>query len=53
MRFEFEFADASHVQSVLRTIKRINSVFDAYRVMSDHEDDEHLQDAHPASSLFA
>lgn len=53
MRFEFEFADASHVQSVLRTIKRINSVYDAYRVMSDHEDGEHSQDAHPASNLFA
>ena len=53
MRFEFEFADASHVQSVLRTIKRINSVYDAYRVMSDHEDVEHSHDSHPASNLFA
>ena len=37
MRFEFEFADPSHLQSVLRTIKRIDSVYDAYRVMAgDH-----------------
>lgn len=34
MRFEFEFSDPSHLQSVLRTIKRIDSVYDAYRVMS-------------------
>jgi len=42
MRFEFEFADPGHLQSVLRTIKRIDSVYDAYRVMSTE---------HPASSL--
>jgi GTP pyrophosphokinase len=42
MRFEFEFADPSHLQSVLRTIKRIDSVYDAYRVMSGE---------HPASNL--
>ncbi len=33
MRFEFEFADPSHLQSVLRTIKRIDGVYDANRVM--------------------
>ena len=43
MRFEFEFADPGHLQSVLRTIKRIDSVYDAYRVMSAE---------HPASNLF-
>ncbi|MEJ6514273.1 MAG: bifunctional (p)ppGpp synthetase/guanosine-3',5'-bis(diphosphate) 3'-pyrophosphohydrolase [Ilumatobacteraceae bacterium] len=43
MRFEFEFADPGHLQSVLRTIKRIDSVYDAYRVMSTE---------HPASSLI-
>mgnify|MGYP006270037949 FL=1 len=32
MRFEFEFADPSHIESVLRTMKNIDSVFDAYRV---------------------
>jgi GTP pyrophosphokinase len=44
MRFEFEFADPSHLQSVLRTIKKIDSVYDAYRVMSTE---------HPASSVLA
>ena len=44
MRFEFEFADPSHLQSVLRTIKRIDSVYDAYRVMAGD---------HPASSVIA
>ena len=43
MRFEFEFADPSHLQAVLRTIKRIDSVYDAYRVMSTE---------HPASNLI-
>jgi GTP pyrophosphokinase len=44
MRFEFEFADPSHLQSVIRTIKKIDSVYDAYRVMSTE---------HPASSVLA
>jgi len=44
MRFEFEFADPSHLQSVLRTIKRIESVYDAYRVMAGD---------HPASNVLA
>lgn len=34
MRFEFELADPSHLKSVLRTIRRIDSVYDAYRVGS-------------------
>ena len=33
MRFEFEFADPSHLQSVLRVIKRIDGVYDANRVL--------------------
>ena len=33
MRFEFEFADPIHLQSVLRMIKRIDGVYDANRVM--------------------
>ncbi len=33
MRFEFEFADPSHLQSVLRVIKRIDGVYDVYRVL--------------------
>jgi GTP pyrophosphokinase len=33
MRFEFEMADPSHLDSVLRTIKNIDAVYDAYRVV--------------------
>jgi len=33
LRFEFELADPSHLDSVLTTVKRIDSVYDAYRVM--------------------
>jgi len=33
LRFDFELADPSHLQSLLATVKRIDSVFDAYRVL--------------------
>ena len=33
MRFEFEMADASHLDSVMRTIKTIDGVYDAYRLV--------------------
>ncbi|MFM8268444.1 MAG: RelA/SpoT family protein [Ilumatobacteraceae bacterium] len=33
MRFEFELGDPSHLESVLRTIRQIDSVYDAYRVV--------------------
>jgi guanosine-3',5'-bis(diphosphate) 3'-pyrophosphohydrolase len=33
MRFEFELADPAHLDSVLSAIKRIDSVYDAYRVL--------------------
>jgi GTP pyrophosphokinase len=33
MRFEFELADPSHLNAVLRTIKGIDSVYDAYRLV--------------------
>ncbi len=33
MRFEFELADPGHLASVLRTIKSIDSVYDAYRLV--------------------
>ncbi|MGH9120740.1 MAG: TGS domain-containing protein, partial [Acidimicrobiales bacterium] len=33
LRFEFELADPSHLDSLLATIKRIDSVYDAYRVV--------------------
>jgi GTP pyrophosphokinase len=33
MRFEFEMGEASHLDAVLRTIKQIDSVYDAYRIV--------------------
>jgi len=34
MRFEFELADAGHLESVIRTIKRIDGVYDASRILN-------------------
>ncbi len=33
MRFDFELADPSHLDSVIGSIKRIDSIYDAYRVL--------------------
>ncbi|MBW3548398.1 MAG: bifunctional (p)ppGpp synthetase/guanosine-3',5'-bis(diphosphate) 3'-pyrophosphohydrolase [Actinobacteria bacterium] len=33
MRFDFELADPSHLESLITTIRRIESVYDAYRVL--------------------
>ena len=33
MRFDFELADPSHLDAVLRTIKNIDAVYDAYRIL--------------------
>ena len=33
MRFEFELADPQHLDSVLSTIRQIDSVYDAYRIL--------------------
>jgi GTP pyrophosphokinase len=33
MRFEFEFANPSYLDSVIRTIKGVDSVYDAYRLV--------------------
>ena len=33
MRFEFELADPSHLDSVLASIKKLDSVYDAYRLV--------------------
>ena len=52
MRFEFEFADPSHLQSVLRVIKRIDGVYDASRVLPGAETVslEVEEIAHPSAS---
>ena len=33
MRFEFELADPAHLESLLASVKRIDSVYDAYRLL--------------------
>jgi GTP pyrophosphokinase len=33
MRFEFELADPAHLDAVLRTIKGVDGVYDAYRLV--------------------
>ncbi len=33
MRFSFEFADPSHLESMLNAVRQVESVFDAYRVL--------------------
>jgi len=33
MRFEFELADPAHLESVLSALKRVDSVYDAYRAL--------------------
>jgi GTP pyrophosphokinase len=33
MRFEFELADPAHLDSLLTSIKRIDSVYDVYRLL--------------------
>jgi GTP pyrophosphokinase len=33
LRFDFELADPSHLESLLSTLKRVDSVYDAYRVL--------------------
>jgi GTP pyrophosphokinase len=36
LRFDFELSDPSHLESLLGTLKRVDSVFDAYRVLPGH-----------------
>ena len=38
MRFDFEMADPSHLDAVLRTIKNIDAVYDAYRLVPGGQD---------------
>ncbi len=33
LRFDFELADPSHLDALLRSVKRVEAVFDAYRVL--------------------
>jgi len=33
LRFDFELADAGHLESIMKAVKRVDSVYDAYRVL--------------------
>ncbi|HUP69740.1 MAG TPA: ACT domain-containing protein, partial [Acidimicrobiales bacterium] len=33
MRFDFELADPAHLNSLLTSVKRLDSVYDAYRIL--------------------
>jgi GTP pyrophosphokinase len=33
LRFDFELADPAHLESLLRTLKHVDSVYDAYRIL--------------------
>ncbi|MEN9286379.1 MAG: pyrophosphokinae [Actinomycetota bacterium] len=54
MRFEFEFSDPGHLQSMLTMIKNIDGVYDAYRLVpgqgeSTSEDDD-IASTHPSAN---
>jgi GTP pyrophosphokinase len=50
MRFEFEFADPSHLSTVLRVIKSIDGVYDAYRILPGAEEPATLGAVHPSAN---
>jgi len=33
LRFDFELADPGHLDSILRAVQRVDSVYEAYRVL--------------------
>ncbi len=43
-RFTFEMADPSHLDSVLRTVRRVNAVLDVYRVTGTQGTDPHRRE---------
>jgi GTP pyrophosphokinase len=54
MRFEFEFSDPGHLQSMLTVIKNIDGVYDVYRLMPGHaespSDDDDIAAMHPSAN---
>ncbi|MGA1261944.1 MAG: RelA/SpoT family protein, partial [Ilumatobacteraceae bacterium] len=50
MRFEFEFSDPSHLQAMLRMIKNIDGVYDAFRLLPGADDSRATGNAHPSHS---
>jgi GTP pyrophosphokinase len=54
MRFEFEFSDPGHLQSMLTMIKNIDGVYDAYRLVPGQadgvSDDDDIASTHPSAN---
>ncbi|MCE2709702.1 MAG: pyrophosphokinae [Actinomycetota bacterium] len=50
MRFEFEFSDPNHLQAMLRMIKNIDGVYDAYRLLPGTADQGDIGSTHPAAN---
>jgi GTP pyrophosphokinase len=53
MRFEFEFSDPGHLQSMLTMIKNIDGVYDAYRLVPGQGDasrDDDIASTHPSAN---
>ena len=55
-RFTFEMGDPAHLNDVIRTVKRVDGVFDVYRISGGrptHERNGSAQNGHDESSSFA
>ncbi|MEJ7725075.1 MAG: ACT domain-containing protein, partial [Ilumatobacteraceae bacterium] len=50
MGFEFELADPKHLDSVLRTIRNIDSVYDAYRLVPGGQRPTDTADEDPSAA---
>ncbi len=50
MRFEFEFSDPNHLQAMLRIIKKIDGVYDAYRLLPGTADAGDIGSSHPSAN---
>ncbi|MBJ7504547.1 MAG: bifunctional (p)ppGpp synthetase/guanosine-3',5'-bis(diphosphate) 3'-pyrophosphohydrolase [Ilumatobacteraceae bacterium] len=50
MRFEFEFSDPNHLQAMLRIIKNIDGVYDAYRLLPGTADAGDIGSSHPSAN---
>jgi len=52
MRFEFEFSDPGHLASMLKVIKNIDGVYDAYRLVPGKADasDDDIATTHPSAN---
>lgn len=50
MRFEFEFSDPNHLQAMLRMIKNIDGVYDAYRLLPGTMDAGDIGSSHPSAN---